>query len=65
MEKLLTIYELAAAVGITVTTIYKYVKNGCPYTKDGESGLMFDEAKVRAWHDENILTKYTLKARVK
>ncbi|MCO5171143.1 MAG: terminase small subunit [Planctomycetes bacterium] len=49
-------HELADRVGVSIRTIERWLKIGCPHARDAMGQLVFDEHAVRAWaRDRDLL----------
>lgn len=49
-------HELAGQLGVSIRTIERWLKLGCPHTRDDMAGLVFDEPAVVAWaRDRDLL----------
>jgi len=55
-NKLLTIKELQELLSLSHTTIYKFMKEGLPYFKVGDS-LRFKRDDIESWLDAQKIVK--------
>jgi phage terminase Nu1 subunit (DNA packaging protein) len=61
MAEKLSVIELAVHFGVSVTTVYDWVKKGCPHTIGKRGKIVFDSDSVQKWYDGAIATKYNPK----
>ena len=52
-------HELAGRLGVSIRTIERWLKIGCPHARDDMGALVFDEPAVVAWaRDRDLLRRY-------